>query len=717
MATEADKDLVPLLQVVYAAKDFPAFFDSLLRRLKDRFSPGDYNDFASTAVAVMVTHLEAYGLSQLSFNLDRVAADTFLVTSRTLAAATRHTEQHGYKIPPAAAASGDFLCELEDPTVVPATMAKGHRFQDSSGKVFQATDAVLVPVSSTSFTAPVTAGESRELSFTSNGEPNQRFLLSGVVNGQYLADQSVKVFVNGTPWTEVDFLEFEETDQFEVAYTADPPVVTFGDGFAGNIPPLDAEIVIQYRVIPGEDDNFGNISSVTDPETTTITSVDPFLVGGVNTTIIVTAPTGTSGGSAPQPLSEVKRLAPKFVDSRGVAVTQDDYEALVNSFSDPTFGAVSQGYAADVRNTQNDSVTIGHTDAVLDAISDLRDTASVRDTTVTTQNALIDTEVTNITTQTAALATTSTDILASSTVVRTNADLAFSSASAIEGAISTADDVIVDLDAAIDSSAASGSEKTVMKSFTAQLDEVFNGAQGIGAQAASIKGAATALIGEQTTLSDKSTEIDDAVTSINSSTTAITTSLAVIDAATADILTGTESAKTTIDTEIADLLTHLDELFDSDCKANVVNVPVLTIGADGFYTGPSSGLVAAVQTYLDGIKEVTQHVNVISGTNGLVFAVITVRVKITSALVEQEVLANIEASLDNVLKNRRFNDPLYLSAPDGESGLYDLMNDISGIEYVNVSIDGPVANLDADGNLIPGELEVITKGSVTITKV
>ena len=73
--------------------------------------------------------------------------------------------------------------------------------------------------------------------------------------------------------------------------------------------------------------------------------------------------------------------------------------------------------------------------------------------------------------------------------------------------------------------------------------------------------------------------------------------------------------------------------------------------------------------------------------------------------------------IDDVLKNREFNQPLRLSSPDTGDGLYDLTNPIDGIDYVNIEITGPVGKLDTEGNLIPAELEVITKGTVTIEKV
>jgi hypothetical protein len=157
------------------------------------------------------------------------------------------------------------------------------------------------------------------------------------------------------------------------------------------------------------------------------------------------------------------------------------------------------------------------------------------------------------------------------------------------------------------------------------------------------------------------------------------------------------------------LIAHLNTLFSADCKVNQVNVPILVLGTDGFYAGPSTGLVRAVQTYLDEVKDVTHQVSVISGADSLIGAHIQVTVKFSSAFVESELKSNIESGIDGLLKGRDFNESLYLS------DLYDALEPIAGLEYVNIEITQPADHLDLKGNLIMGELEIVTKGSVTIT--
>ena len=82
-----------------------------------------------------------------------------------------------------------------------------------------------------------------------------------------------------------------------------------------------------------------------------------------------------------------------------------------------------------------------------------------------------------------------------------------------------------------------------------------------------------------------------------------------------------------------------------------------------------------------------------------------------SGEVESEVLANIVFGFESLLKGRKFAVPLYLS------DLYAITDQIAGIDHINIEITGPANRLDSLGNLVPEQLEIITKGTLNITKV
>lgn len=169
------------------------------------------------------------------------------------------------------------------------------------------------------------------------------------------------------------------------------------------------------------------------------------------------------------------------------------------------------------------------------------------------------------------------------------------------------------------------------------------------------------------------------------------------------------------------LQAHVDTYLSSDCKANLVTVPILTKNAAGFYVAPSLGLQRSLQAYLDARKEVTQTVKVTSGAIYLVGAKVTLRVGVKEGFAESVVRAGVLAVVDGLLKDRDFGADLYVSDITGA-----VQDGVPGVAYVNVTIDGHYdvdqnfssAKLDADGNLIIDSTEVISKGlpagSVTV---
>jgi hypothetical protein len=167
---------------------------------------------------------------------------------------------------------------------------------------------------------------------------------------------------------------------------------------------------------------------------------------------------------------------------------------------------------------------------------------------------------------------------------------------------------------------------------------------------------------------------------------------------------------------------HVDKFLSADCKANLVVVPILARDAAGFYAGPSTGLIQSVQNYLDGIKEVTQTVEVTSGSLFLVPAVVRVRLAVRVGISEQVTQASAATVVDGILRDRAFGASLFIS------DLVEPLRTLAGVAFVNVTLEGyrPVGGptvlndkLDTDGNLVVRDSEVITlsqtTGDLTIT--
>ena len=692
MASDTDylKDLAPLNQLQYATKDFPSYFDALLRRIREQYG-ADYNDFGQSSTGMLLTHMTAYGLSQLSWYLDRAANDCFLETARTLSTVTKLARQIGYK-PAAATASTVDLTLTFAATAAPSVISAGFRFNGPSNLVFTATSDVIVPAGSTSATVNVSEGVVKTVNFTGTGLASQTYTLNGVPAESFLANTSVRVWVNGLEWTEQDFITFEATNQFDVSYTTSPPVVGFGDGFAGNIPPLGAAIQVKYRVVNGAG---GNVQSGT------ITSaIDTFLVAGNPVTLTVSNAQGSSGGANPETVSEIKVNAPRYYLSRGAAITQSDYIALTEAFADPTYGSVSVAYADVIRGQSVDATT----QAILDAMASLLISFN---SVYSAQAAAIEASIASLDATAASVVSSTNNASYEATAASNlNTVMGLNLTTAIEANASSAGSFTSIIDAVY-----TGLSATTTSGKNAALNQILSLAnQGSSSSSTVIGSLASvqgALVSQQTGLGSVvsySASAASSAATISGSTANISTSL--------DTITSAESTfAADYTTQQSNLETHLQGLFSTDCKANLVNVPILVTDSTGFYTGPSSGLINAVQDYLSSVKDVTHEVSVVSGASLLLYADIDARVSIKFGYVVSEIVANLEFGFDNILKNRDFAAPLYLS------DLYWIADKIEGIDHVTIEITGPSSNLDVNGNLIPQQLQIVTKGTVTITQV
>ena len=691
------EDKRPLNQLHFALKDYPSIFDSLLARIREQYGD-EYNDFASSSIGVMLVNLMAYSTSQLSWYLDRQASDTYLSTARSLDAVTRLAEQIGYKPKPASASTVDLQLEFEA-TPFEAVLKKGFRFRGPSNLTFYTTSESVVPVGATSLTVNASEGEERELTFVSTGAENQSVQIGGIVEGSYVADKSVRVFINGREWEEKDFLTFDKTDHFEVTYTSSPPVVRFGDGFAGNIPTKGTTIRVVYRVIRGPS---GNVRS-----STINSAIDTFLVQGEPTPFTsVNNAREASGGAFPETIQSIKKYAPQVFQSRGSAVTQNDYNALVNSFSSPTYGSVSKGYASVPRDVGAD-----HTVSTMIYNFILNEIESIASVTSLTS------DLSSVDSSTRANVGTAndlqTEIISNASVSENGLDQISNlcpqisnNANEVISGMNTNYDKLSEIRETIDNSTGLSNKLETLE----LIDDVMAICASAKLKASNVEGLSSQIRGSATSLVSSVQSISQGATSSASSLSTALNEQASVAGLLNSILTELSSMKSKNESNRSDLITQLNLFYSSDCNANVVRVPVLVNGPDGFYRAPSTGLIKALQGYLDSIKEVTHHVVVESGEHGLVYADLDLDVKINTSYVSSEIRQNIESLVSNLLKGRDFNQNLYLST------IYELVEAIDGVDYVNIEIVSPVEKL-VNGNLVVNELEVITKGTLTVREV
>lgn len=198
-------------------------------------------------------------------------------------------------------------------------------------------------------TVVVHQGETLEEIFLSTGLPNQFFRLQQLPDTMMISEGTSKVFVSNVPWVEVKFIDFVQADIFEAQLASVPPVVRFGDGVSGNIPQENADVRITYFATNGVNGNIPSdqITAFRFPVVVNFQSV---------TDVQVVQPDPASGGEDFFSLSKAKALAPFVFKSLDRAVTEEDYTALSNTFTDVNAGAVGKARAIIVRTIDDDFI-------------------------------------------------------------------------------------------------------------------------------------------------------------------------------------------------------------------------------------------------------------------------------------------------------------------------------------------------------------------------
>lgn len=712
---------------VFSGLDFLTHVDELLSRIQTEYSDV-FDDFTQSDQSVVLIDAVAYGLDTLSFQIDRRATDQYLATARTAKSVAAKARQLGYKPRPAVAASVDLLVQIPTVYGFPVTIPAGFQYPGPNGTVWEVSRAVTFAVGEqgpTSAAKIVSCYEGTTYvdSFTSAGTPDQVFDLARA-EGRFIALGSVQVQVDGAPWREVDFFEFTPDEQFEVDYLTSPPKLRFGSGVSGKIPGAGAAISVRYVVTRGK---AGMIErgQITAP-------VTPLVVSLTRITQVVTQSARSSGADDAEDLESIKANAPAVAKSRAVAVTAEDYKGLAQAYADPRAGRVAAAVAVSPRSAAGDTTTAsalstiqtvvstpssvvaterGSARATLDSLRAALASLRAQAVSIAGQASVLGGAVASARTehvqargQTADSATYAADVLTSATLLKT-AIQAVPSGGSDALTPTTSEALLSFVDAVLSRDTLLTTQLSALQSTLTQLGTRFAAME---SAVAVIGTSATPSSATGTAVQKQSALLDDGVVLVGvpETPTGLYATLDTIQAAVVDT-TATVAAQAQL------LYAHVDRLLASDCKANLVSVPILARDAGGFYTAPSVALIQSLQSYLDARKETTQTVAVVSGADALVPAVIQVRLAVSQGFSVRVVQAAVTAVLDSRLRGRAFGSSLYLDA------LYTAVRQIAGIAYVNLTILGyqngaAVATdlLDVSGNLIVPKHKVVTKGAL-----
>jgi hypothetical protein len=677
----------------YFGRDFFTFYDDMIFRIQSVFF-STFSNFINSDPAMMLVDITCWAMDLLSFYIDRRATEAYLTTARTRKAVSVQARTLGYKMYGAVPATVDLQVTLDETYAFVVTYPAGFQWVDVSGNTWESlSDLTFLPGEVGPKTTTIREGETKTENFVSDGSINQRFELA-IPTGRAISWQSDAVWVGATQWDRYDFLPYEAVNGYEVAYNDSPPKVVFGDDITGNIPVLSANITVKYVSTLGAK---GRILAERMQDV-----AEPLVIAGTTIQQTIINPDPSSGGDDAEPIARTQALAPQVYRARDVNITKADYVARATGYASSAYGVVTMAQAFSTRSAASDI-------ELQTCMNMIRNGLVYYGTLLIQQTALGLNDLDHVLDSTGSTGSNArayssfSDLLLVVNQIDSLLDDVTSEITTILGATSTQESLLTNLEALLVSLVGSGDltavpGKSSIDPYIAQLrtqkTNIENSSSTINAKVADSKEKVILAQGEvatgQTELTDSAAEIQNVRGHLQLSATYLA------------------SLGTDVNDALACIEAHVDNILSDDCKANLVTVPILSTDANGFYTAPTMSLIAAVESYLEARKEVTQTVEVVDGSFYLVAAEITINLGVIRGYIGEEIVAIVDRNVRSILKKRSFGLNLY------KSEIHDECDGVDGVDFSNITITGPTTHVDANGNLVIDETETITLGTLTI---
>jgi len=324
------------VQLDPTARDYETIRDALIE-LVQSLTP-EWTDFYPSDPGVVLLEAMSYVGDVLSYHLDRVQNESYLLTAQERSSVVQLLQLIGYRLSPAAAASVPVTVTTTAAGVIlPAGLkVTSTPTAGSASQTFELLESIMLGPAGTYTTGDeprlvlvhgtTVAGEGVG---TSDGSASQRFTLS-----QYPlcfnpdGTSPLNIYVDGVKWDlggiEGDgsnFLGNEPEDEVYIYETDSFGRVSlrFGDGVNGKLPPIGASVVADYRIGGGAQGNQVGVG--------TLVSVSPTIAGLAS----LTNPEQPSGGANAEPIEDAKKYGPLSLRALNRAVTLEDFETLTRT--------------------------------------------------------------------------------------------------------------------------------------------------------------------------------------------------------------------------------------------------------------------------------------------------------------------------------------------------------------------------------------------------
>jgi hypothetical protein len=339
-------DEVPVT-VDYTSRDYYAIREELIARVQNRIPEWTGTDQADFGMALIEAF--AYMGDIANYYIDRIANESFITTATQRESILAIAETYGY-VPSGyqnALIDITFYNNSTSAVNIPAgTRVSGTvTIEDAVfTTTFTTKQAVTVPAFASGTRGQVVAfayeGISNtveagnvygELLGSSNGQPDQSFLIEDFPVVSDSIDVYVQSGVTYKKWTEVKhLLDYGPNDTvYSTRLDKDNNVyVLFGDGVSGSIPTRLASVRAVYVIGGG---TLGNIATSVLDSITYVPGLSESQTIALNGTIDVTNTSNGLGGSDPETDDSIRNNAPAYLNSQNRAVTLADMENLALS--------------------------------------------------------------------------------------------------------------------------------------------------------------------------------------------------------------------------------------------------------------------------------------------------------------------------------------------------------------------------------------------------
>lgn len=289
----------------------------------------EITDFSEGNIFMILTSIFSAIAEVLHYYIDAVSAESFFVTARKYSSLKKHAKMVDYHIRSANPSMADILISLTSgvPIKYNTEIPAGMIFYSQDGTPYISDKPVIWYAGSYGVNVPVSQKQYRaDVNFGTNSSQDIQIYLGDLGTGQLYAEGSMELNLTSgnttNQWTLVDTFAYSNPNSKHFMVELDEdylPYIKFGNGVYGAKPPLNSTIRGSFYTTYGESGNSpeGFINSTPTELSSIIT--DPLTC--IN-------PEESTGGSDYEDFDMVKEHLPLSIKTLGVAITQDDYEAI-----------------------------------------------------------------------------------------------------------------------------------------------------------------------------------------------------------------------------------------------------------------------------------------------------------------------------------------------------------------------------------------------------